>query len=114
MAEEEFEIEITYPAELRYQQEVLTYLLKNFSLKRALEINDNIFVSIKSISKMPKRGGIEPILKKYSQQFRYLLHKETRNFQIKIIYYIEPSIRKIYVTDFFPVLMLPEKIKERN
>lgn len=114
MAEEEFEIEITYPAELRYQQEVLTYLLKNFSLKRALEINDNIFVSIKSISKMPKRGGIEPILKKYPQQFRYLLHKETRNFQIKIIYYIEPSIRKIYVTDFFPVLMLPEKIKKRN
>lgn len=63
---------------------------------------------------MPKRGRLEPVLKKYPQQFRFILHKETRNFEIKIIYYVNQSIRKIYVTDFFPVLMYPEKLKKRS
>ncbi|MDT8410901.1 MAG: hypothetical protein RQ875_00440 [Vicingaceae bacterium] len=115
MAEQQiFEIEITYPAEKRYQEEILAYLVKNFSLERALEINDNIIASVASISTMPKRGRLEPVLKKYPQQFRFILHKETRNFEIKIIYYINQSVRKIYVTDFFPVLMYPEKLKKRN
>lgn len=112
--QQSFEIEITYPAEKRYQEEILAYLVKNFSLKRASEIDDNITASVASLSTMPERGSLEPVLKKYPQQFRFILYKETRNFEIKIIYYINQSIRKIYVTDFFPVLMYPEKLKKRN
>lgn len=42
MAKQSFEIEITYPAEKRYQEEILSYLVDNFSIKRALEIDANI------------------------------------------------------------------------
>ena len=112
--QQRFKIEITYPAEKRYQEEILTYLVKNFSLKRASEIDDNITASVASLSTISERGSLEPELKKYSQQFRFILYKETRNFEIKIIYYVNESIRTIYVTDFFPVLMYPEKLKKRN
>ncbi len=112
--QQSFEVEITYPAEKRYQEEILTYLIKNFSLKRASEIDDNIIASVASLSTMLERGSLEPVLKKYPQQFRFILYKETRNFEIKIIYYVNQSISKIYVTDFFPVLMYPEKLKKRN
>ena len=109
-----FKIEITYPAEKRFQEEILAYLVENFSLERASEIVDNITASVASLSTIPERGSLEPVLKEYPQQFRFILHKETRNFEIKIIYYVNQSIRKIYVTDFFPVLMYPEKLKKRN
>lgn len=112
--QQSFEIEITYPAEKRYQEEILAYLVKHFSLERASEIDDGITASVASLSTMPERGSLEPILKTYPQRFRFILYKETRNFEIKIIYYVNPSIGKVYVTDFFPVLMYPEKLKKRN
>ncbi|MBE7441379.1 MAG: hypothetical protein KF732_01005 [Flavobacteriales bacterium] len=112
--QQSFEIEITYPAEKRYQEEILAYLVDNFSIKRALEIDANIIELISTLSLMPEKGTLEPNLKVYPQQFRFILYKETRNFEIKIIYFVNKSIGKIYITDFFPVLMQPNKLKIRS
>tara|TARA_R110001592_G_scaffold363212_1_gene681395 strand:+ start:2015 stop:2290 length:276 start_codon:yes stop_codon:yes gene_type:complete len=89
MAEQQsFEVEVTYPAKQRYQEEILSYLLDNFSFERTLEVDENIILSTKSLSKMPERGSLEPSLEKHKESFRFILHKETRNFEIKIIYYV--------------------------
>ena len=109
-----YEVEITYPAKQRYQIEVLTYLADNFSFERTLEIDDAITESVETLSRMPERGTLEPQLKEYAQNFRFILHKETRNLEIKIIYYVNQAIQKVYVTDFFPVLMKYDKLKKRN
>jgi plasmid stabilization system protein ParE len=115
MAEQQsFEVEITYPAKQRYQEEILSYLVDNFSFERAVEIDENITVSVKSLSKMTERGRLEPNLEEYKNRFRFILHKETRNFEIKIIYYVNQTAKKVYITDFFPILMQPEKLKKRN
>ncbi|NCQ11127.1 MAG: hypothetical protein CO022_10445 [Flavobacteriales bacterium CG_4_9_14_0_2_um_filter_32_27] len=50
-----FKIEITYPAEKRFQEEILAYLVENFSLERASEIVDNITASVASLSTIPER-----------------------------------------------------------
>ena len=63
---------------------------------------------------MPERGRLEPSLQEHKESFKFILHKETRNFEIKIIYYVNQTINKVYVTDFFPVLMQPEQLKRRN
>lgn len=112
--QQSFEIEITYPAERRYQEEILLYLVDNFSLNRAIEIDKKIIELISTLSLIPERGTFEPNLKAYPQQFRFILFKETRNFEIKIIYYVNKSIKKVYITDFFPVLMHPNKLKYRS
>jgi plasmid stabilization system protein ParE len=115
MAEKQsFEVEITFPAKQRYQEEVLEYLLENFSFERTLEIDKEITSTTNLLSKMPERGGLEPSLEHHKESFRFILHKETRNFEIKIIYYVNSSINKVYVTDFFPVLMQPEQLKRRS
>jgi plasmid stabilization system protein ParE len=115
MAEQQsFEVEITYPAQERYREEILSYLLDNFSFERTLEIDDKIVLTTNSLSKMPERGRLEPSLEDHKESFRFILHKETRNFEIKIIYYVNQSINKVYVTDFFPVLMQREQLKRRS
>ncbi len=109
-----FEVEVTYPAKQRYREEILTYLLDNFSFERTLAIDNNIILSTNSLEKMPQRGRFEPSLEDHKESFRFILHKETRNFEIKIIYYVNEAINKVYVTDFFPVLMQPEQLKRRS
>jgi len=112
--QQHYEIEITHPARKRYREEILNYILDNFSFERALKINDNITELVATLSTIPERGTLEQQLENYHQKFRFILHKETRNLEIKIIYYVNQSIKKVYVTDFFPVLMYPEKLKRRN
>ncbi len=115
MAEEKiYEVEIAIPAQNRYQNEILVYLLENFSFKRASEIDNKIAETVQSLSTFPNRGQIEEYLKGYPHTFRYILYKETRNFVIKIVYHVNEQHQKVLVTDLFPVLMHPAKVKKRN
>ena len=72
--QQSFKVEITYSAKQRYQEEILSYLVDNFSFERALEIDENIALSVKSLSKMSERGRTEPNLEEYKTQFRFILH----------------------------------------
>ncbi len=110
----EYQIEISLPAQKRYQYEILSYLLENFSLERSIEIDDNITKTLSSLSTFPERGKNEKYLEKHRYRFKFILHKETRNLEIKIIYYISEDQGKVYITDFFPVKMNPESLKIRS
>ena len=112
--EERYEVDVTTPARNRYQGEVLSYLIEHFSIERVMEIDDDITETVQTLSKMPERGRDEELLSGNTQRFKFILYKETRNLEIKIIYYIDQPAKKVYVTDLFPVLMNPAKLRKRN
>lgn len=60
--EKVFKIEITRPAKSRYHEIVLPYIFDNFSFKRAIEIDENIFTTVGTLDKKPSRGGKEKYL----------------------------------------------------
>jgi len=60
----EYQVEISIPAQKRYQHEVLSYLLDNFSLERSVEIDSNIVETLKTLMFLPSRGKKELFLEK--------------------------------------------------
>jgi len=109
-----YKVEITVPAARRYQQEILLYLLENFSLERASQIDDKIIETVQTLSQNPARGRTEENLKNHQNTFRFIIFKETRNLEIKIMYFVNKEAQIVYITDFFPVLMNPGKIRKRS
>ena len=97
-----YQVEIAQPAAKRYNLEVLTYLSDHFSEERVYEIDDSIIDTVRSLSTFPHRGTIEQVIEDPIRTFRYILHRETRNFELKIIYYVNDEVDKVIVTDFFP------------
>ena len=112
MAEKKrYQIVITQPALERYRERVLAYLADHFSLERAIEIDDNIMGKAASLSTNPLRGRREEQLAGRPQEFRFILYKETRHFELKIVYYVSEEAASVYVTDFFPTAMHPQRMQ---
>jgi uncharacterized membrane protein (UPF0127 family) len=47
-----------------------------------------------------------------NEEFRYILFKETKHFELKIIYFVDENEEVVYITDFFPTKMHPQRITE--
>ncbi|MEQ9102559.1 MAG: type II toxin-antitoxin system RelE/ParE family toxin [Imperialibacter sp.] len=105
-----YKIVIARPATIRYQEHVLSYLYDNFTFERASRIDENIIKTASTLSSKPARGRREKYLLGAEEDFRFILYKETRYFEIKIIYYIKEKESTVYVTDFFPTRMDPQRI----
>ena len=115
MAQEKiFKIVITRPAKNRYHRDVLPYIYENFSFERALEIDESILRTASSLQKKPGRGRKEKFLAEADEEFRFILHRETRHFEIKIIYFINEENSTVYITDFFPTKMDPQRINKNE
>ena len=115
MAEEKtYKIVIASPAKSRYHQSILPYVYENFSFERAREVDENILRSVETLDKQPNRGRREKYLEEAKGDFRFILHRETKQFEIKIIYYIDEDTRSVYITDLFPTKMNPQKISVNN
>ena len=109
-----YEIIVTKPARDRFQNEILSYISKNFSDRRALEVENNLKKLLFTLQIDPQRGSVEKLIRIRGQVFRFVLHKETKFFEVKIIYFIEESENKVLVTDFFSTKMNPLKMKSRS
>ena len=109
-----YEIIVTKPARDRFQNEILSYISKSFSDRRALEIENNFKKLLLTLQVDPQRGSIEKLIRIRDPIFRFILLKETKFFEIKIIYFIEESQNIVQVTDFFPTKMNPLKIQSRS
>ncbi len=109
-----YKIVIARPAVVRYQENVLTYLYDNFSFERATEIDERIIKKAGTLSNKPGRGRREKYLNEANEDLRFILYKETRSFEIKIIYYVREEESTVYITDFFPTKMSPDKIKDNQ
>lgn len=109
-----YRVVIAQPAKIRYHQRVLPYLYENFSFERATEIDEKILGFAATLERHPGRGRREVCLQKLEEVFRFLLFKETRHFELKIIYYIDELKNAVYVTDFFPTKMNPQRIQDNH
>jgi plasmid stabilization system protein ParE len=115
MVEEKvYQVVVASPAKIRYQENILPYIFENFSLERAIEIDGNILQTAGTLSKKPGRGRKEKYLKEAREEFKFILHKETKHFEIKIIYYINESEQTVNIIDFFPTKMDPQKISKNK
>lgn len=112
MAEtEEYQVILTNPAKFRFQDEILDYIERNFSWKRAEEVDAEILDLVKSLSINPQRGAVEKLVLAKRYAFRFVLYQATRYFEIKVLYHIDEAKKVVFITDFFPTRMNPSKIK---
>ncbi len=106
-------VEITSKAE-QYYWNLLADLYENHSITSANKKSDEIMELAISLKTNPHRGSLEEDLASFNKEFRSLIYKITKRKTVKIIYFIEESTEKVYVTDFFATLMNPLKKKKRN
>jgi hypothetical protein len=109
-----YEIIVTKPARDRFQNEILSYINKSFSNCRGLEVENNLKELLLTLQIDPQRGSVEKLIQIRDHIFRFVLHKETKFFEIKIIYFIEESEHKVLVTDFFSTKMNPLKMRSES
>ncbi|UXP30657.1 hypothetical protein N6H18_09850 [Reichenbachiella agarivorans] len=109
-----YKIVIAKPAIIRYQETVLLYLYDNFTFDRAAEIDKNIIDRAGTLSHKPARGRREKYLSEAKEDFRFILYKEAKHFEVKIIYYINEEESIVYITDFFPTKMHPQRISDHH
>ena len=112
--EKTYEIVVAQPAMNRYHEDVLPYIYENFSYDRAVEVDDNILRAARTLRKKPNRGRKEKYLEEAVEEFRFILYKETKHFEIKLIYYINEVEGTVYITDFFPTKMNPQRISKKK
>ena len=93
---------------------VLDYLYQNYPIDRAGQLADELESMAQSLHHYPHRGTKEKWLLDMKQEYRFILFNRTQRADIKIIYYIQESDRKVYVTDFFPTEMDSEQIAGRS
>lgn len=112
MAEtKEYQVIVTNPAKFRFQDEILDYIERNFSWKRAEEVEAEILSLVKSLAINPQRGALEKSVLNKKYTFRFVLYQATRYFEIKVLYHIVEDNKLVFITDFFPTRMNPSKIK---
>lgn len=109
-----YEVIATQPAKIRDQARVLPYLYENFTFDRAMEIDEKILDFTATLNKNPDRGRKEDYLRDSTKEFKFILFKEPRHFELKIIYYISESNNTVYVTDFFLTKMNPQRIRDHH
>lgn len=109
----EFEIIITRPVEINFYS-ILEYFYEHYTFERAEEISNELRDKVKELTFFPEKGSFEPNLKGRKNKYRFILFRRTKIKDIKIIYFVDISSKKVFVTDFFPCEMDYQKIPKRN
>jgi uncharacterized membrane protein (UPF0127 family) len=105
-----FKVVVAASAQRRYRKTILIYLLKNFSLETIIEIEDSLGNEIQSLTFQPFRGTQELVFIESKQTYRYILFKETRILELKIIYVVDEEKNCVTVVELFPTKMNPSKM----
>ena len=107
--QEGYRIILTKPAQRSYY-DILAYLYSYYSETRANEIAQELYEYPIQLENYPNQGSLVEGLKSRTERFLFILYKRTGYADIKIIYYVNESSKKVYITDFFPTEMNPDKI----
>ena len=109
-AESEYLVKITPEAE-HYYLEILYYLYHTHDSTSANKKSSELLELAMSLCENPNRGTDEETLKYLGKKHKRLVYQITTRNTIKIIYYVEESNKTVYITDFFPTVMNPNKMK---
>ena len=110
---ESFEIIITSAGEKAYF-ELLDYVFEYYSISQANRIALELLEYPEVLKMQQFIGTIEKLLENRKAKYRYLVYRRTRQMTVKIIYYVDEYLQKVYITDFFPSEMFPGKVIERG
>ncbi|MFT7614205.1 MAG: hypothetical protein ACI9J3_003187 [Parvicellaceae bacterium] len=115
MAEQQegYRVIITKPAQLSYY-DILEYLYFYYSENGADEIARELYEYPVQLENYPNRGTQVDRLSSRPERFLFILYKRTEYADIKIIYFVDEASKEVYVTDFFPTEMHPDKIIKRK
>ncbi len=108
-----YSVEITPEAEF-YYLELGEYLYKHQTPAAANKKLAEILSMAISLENHPNRGRIEEKLSFLGKNHRFLVYPYTPRKSIKVIYFVEESTKKVFVTDFFPTEMDNDKISQRS
>jgi hypothetical protein len=108
-----YQIEFTPTAQVHFY-EVLDFFYNNYPLDRAEELANELMQMAMSLSHFPNRGTIEHWLENRTKDYRFLLFKRTTRAEVKIIYFVDDQLAKVYVTDFFGTEMDVDMLPKRN
>jgi type IV secretory pathway VirB9-like protein len=90
------------------------FLYQSHSEKSAGKKSTEILEKAQSLSTKPNRGRKEANLAFLNKNHRFLVYAITRRRTVKIIYFVDESIKTVYVTDFFATEMNPSRIHLRD
>lgn len=110
--EKNYSVEITPEAE-NYYYEVLDYFYKYHNEESADKKRRELLELAISLRTNPFIGRIEESLQFLRKGHRYVLYFYTKIKAIKVIYFINESLKVIYITDFFPCESNELRIKNR-
>ena len=106
----EYEVIFTRSGEIRFY-EIIEYLYTHYSFERAVELTEALYEAPETLSYNPEKGSKEERLSE-GGEYRYILFRRTQRAMIKIIYYIDKKSKTVYVTDFFPSEMNPNRMNK--
>lgn len=106
-------VEITPEAEIYFLQ-LLQFFYQTHSVRSADQKSNEILNMAMLLDSQPNRGRLEENLSFLGKGHRYLVYPYTSNKSIKIIYFIDETVKKVYITDFFATEMDEGKISGRN
>ena len=89
--------------------EILNYVFEYHSFDRANKIALELLEYPEILKKRPYLGKTEESLMKRRENYRFLVFRRTKQMTVKIIYYVDDALQTIYITDFFPSEMSPQK-----
>jgi plasmid stabilization system protein ParE len=104
-----YEVVITESAERAYF-DILDYLFKRYSENRANSIALGLLNAPLRLIEFPEQGALEQALVGQKRTYRFILFERHKDATIKVIYFIDDTILKVYVTDFFPTEMNPSRV----
>ena len=108
-----FEVIITKTAEIHFY-EIVEYLYEYFSAEKAEAIAIALQEKALSLARYYYRGQTESQLAQRPHTYRYILFERTKRSQVKIIYYVDETAQRVYITDFFPTERDDRLISERS
>lgn len=100
-----YEVVISVNAQTKLKRIFSAYIIKYFSEDRAFQVFNSILETVNDLEKFPKRGQLEERLK---PDYRYILHRESRLFELKVIYRINEENLSVLIVDFFPTISNPK------
>jgi len=108
-----YSVKITPDAEIYFLQ-LQNYLYAHNSRESIQRNVDKILDVAFSLNNNPYRGRLEDNLINLGMRHRFVLCKLSKRKDVKIIYFIEETIKTVFITDFFLTEMDDKKITFRS
>ena len=90
--------------------EILDYVFRHYTEERSEVLALELLNEPLRLRSFPEQGSLEPALRGQSSEYRFILFERHSRATVKIVYFVDKSQEKVFVTDFFPTEMHPLRV----